>query len=387
MTFTSRKPVVISGAGPVGLTLALGLERRGIRTIVLEKKTELDPHSRAILSVPHTLQVFHDLGVLQPFLDQGKRNDAICLLRAPDRKRLFRFGFDTLSEATATPFAMAISQDRTNRILHDAALQAGAEVHMGDAFDRFEATGDGVRVHRSGGEPIEASLLAGCDGAHSGVRGQLGWELEGKTYRGRALLVDVRVDPTADTDEGWITDPTHESFLFTIRFADGVWRIIESSITDDVTDENLPDRAHRLTGQLLGPDAWRETLWASAYRKHERRAARFVDGRVVIAGDAAHLNSPAGGQGLNAGVGDAARLTEAIATGLDGDLATALGAYERDRTTFFDKHVGPLTGALEFMETASPTMRRLIVGAAELARHVGFERFLAQELSMLPAAH
>ena len=389
MATSHHKPVVISGAGPVGLALALGLQRRGVKTIVLEKKAEFDTHSRAVLVVPHTLQVFHDLGILQNFLDQGKRDDAVSLLRAPDRKLLFRFGFDSLKAVTPTPYSMAISQDRTNRILNDAAQAAGVDIRMGDGFEHFENTEDGVRVHHSKGEPIEAAVLAGCDGAHSGVRGQLKWDLEGKTYDGRALLVDVRIDPAADTEAGWITDPTHESFLFTLRFADGVWRIVESSITDDVDDADLPERARKLAGQLFGPTAWRETLWTSAYRKHERRSLRFVDGRVVIAGDAAHLNSPAGGQGLNAGIGDAARLAGAIATGLaseeDGGLEGALGAYEHDRITFFDEHVKPLTSALEFMETASPMTRRLIVGTAEFARHFGFERYFAKQLSMLTA--
>ena len=384
MTTSERLPVVISGGGPVGLTLALLLHRQGVKAVVLEKKVELDPHSRATLLVPHTMQVFHDLELLDEFVTQGQRNDAIRLLRTPDRKQLFNFSFDRLAQKTVTPFALALSQDHTEQILFDAARQAGIDVRMGDNFDHFEVTPQGVRVHHGGGEPIEASLLVGCDGAHSGVRDQLGWELEGKTYNGRALLVDVRIADEADTEAGWLTDPTNQSFLFTIRFGKNIWRIIEADIHDDVADDQLADRAQHLATRLFGAGACRETLWFSAYRKHERRSDRYVDGRVVLAGDAAHLNSPAGGQGLNAGIGDAERLAHAIVTGLDGDLAAELASYERERTTFFDKHVRPLTDSLEHMETASPWARRLIVGAAELARYIGFEHFLAHELSMLP---
>lgn len=381
-----RVPVVISGAGPVGLSSALILARAGIRALILEKKAALDPHSRATLIVPRSLELFSRLGVLDAFLSKGERYDAIRLLRASDRHRLLTFDFSELADHTTTPFALALSQDQTENILYSAVEEAGlVEVAFATPFQRFELRADGVRVH-AGDRIIDAELLIGADGAHSSVRGQLGWELEGKTYPTRAVLADIRIAPEYDTDEGWLVDPDAEAFTLAIRFADGVWRLIESAIPDAVTDADLPARAEQVAARLFGADAWRQTLWTAAYHKHERRAARFVDGRVVLAGDAAHLNSPAGGQGMNAGLADADRLGRAIVDGLGKDLPNQLAAYERERIDIFDHDIRGLTDALETMETLPAWVRRFAFTAAGLARAFGVERLATRELSMLDEA-
>ncbi|MGO9134685.1 MAG: FAD-dependent oxidoreductase [Methylovirgula sp.] len=384
-TSTERVPVVISGAGPVGLSLALMLARGGVRALVLEKKTALDPHSRATLIVPRSLELFQRLRVLDAFLAQGERNDAIRLLRASDRHRLLTFDFSSLAARTPTPFALALSQDRTERILLTAVEATGlVEVAFSTPFDRFEHLADAVRVHASR-RVIDAELLVGADGAHSGVRDQLGWKLEGKTYPTRAVLADVRIAATRDTRAGWLVDTDAEAFTLAIRFADGVWRLIESAVPDTVTDADLPARAERIAGRLFGAGAWQQTIWAAAYHKHERRVGRYVEKRVVLAGDAAHLNSPAGGQGMNAGLADADRLGDAIIQGFGrpAELPALLAGYERERTETFDHDIRGLTNALETMETVPAWARRLAFGAIGLARAFGVERAVANRLSML----
>ncbi len=383
---TEQYPVVISGAGPVGLTLALSLARCGIRSLVLEKKTKLDPHSRATLIVPRSLEILKSLGVLNAFLEQGQRNDAIRIMRTPDHKILLTFDFTQMADDTPTPFALALSQDRTERILLDAVGQTGlVEVAFDTGFERFDHIQGGVRIQAGRGRVVEADWLIGCDGARSAVRGQLGWKLEGKTYKTRAFLADVQITPEHDVTTGWLADPKGDSFTIGIRFASGIWRIIEAAVPDTVTDAGLPDRARKLTEILFGQGAWRETIWTSAYRKHERRSARYVEGRVVLAGDAAHLNSPAGGQGLNAGLADAELLAQMLASALDQpDKATEyMAAYEHTRITHFDENVRGLTNALEMMESAPAWLRNLAFSGLSIARAAGIETIVARKLSML----
>jgi 3-(3-hydroxy-phenyl)propionate hydroxylase len=383
-----RAPVAIAGAGPVGLSLALALARDGIRSIVVEKRADLDPRSRATVIVPRSLAFFERLGVLPDFLRQGQRNDAIRILRAPDRAPLLTFDFRPLRGEIATPYALALSQDRTERILLDAVRATGmVEVAFATPFERFEARPDGVRI-RAGGRAVEASFLVGADGSHSAVRAQLGWRLEGKTYPTRAALADVRIDPERDTERGWLADPRGPSFIIAIRFADGVWRIIEAAVPASVGDADLAERARHHADGLFGRGAWRETLWTAAYRKHERRAARYAAGRVILAGDAAHLNSPAGGQGMNAGLADADRLARALADALDrpARAGALVGAYESERIAAFDRDVRGFTDALEAMEAAPAWLRAVGFSALGLLRHAGIERRVARRLAMLDPA-
>jgi len=383
-----RLPVVISGAGPVGLTLALALARAGVRSLVLEKKPRLDPHSRATLIAPSSLEDFRRLSVLDALLAEGERNDAIRILRASDRKLLLTFDFAPLADQTSTPFALALSQDRTERILLDAVSATGlVEVAFATPFERFDDTARGARVVAGGERIIEASWLVGADGAHSSVRKQLGWELEGKTYKTRAVLADVRIAPEFDVTGGWLADPKASSFTIAIRFSAGLWRLIEAAVPDEVAEEDLPNRARRLTGTLFGPAAWRETIWTAAYRKHERRAPRYARGRIVLAGDAAHLNSPAGGQGLNTGLADADLLARTLLAALaQPDNADRLiASYEAERIAAFDEHVRGLTDALEAMETAPAWLRNLAFSVLGLARAAGLEAIVARKLSGIDA--
>lgn len=384
--------VAISGAGPVGLTLALLLARRGIRVVVLEAKKELDEHSRATLITPRSLEVLKAAGVLDDLVAAGRVYPAMNILRSSDRRSLLNLDFAASADQTATPFAVAIPQDRTERILLDAAHACGlVDVRFDTPMRRFDDTGDHVTVMAGHGEPhrLRARYLVGADGAHSAVRDQLGWQLEGTTYPTRAFLADIVVAPDADRATGWLSDPTAASFTFAVRFADDdrgqVWRLIESVIPDDVTEEDYEQRARAIADRIFGAHAWRSTLWTAAYRKHERRADRYRAGRVMLAGDAAHLNSPAGGQGLNTGLQDAISLFWRLAELVDGggDDDALLDSYGTERAATFDRDIRPFTDGIERMETLSPRVRRLAFGVARLLRYTPFPRFGARRMSGL----
>lgn len=383
--------VVIAGAGPVGLTLALALARRGVRTTVLERKDALDPHSRATLLPPRALEVLAAVGVLPAIVAGGQVNPALDIRRAGDHRRLLRFDFAAAAATTAVPFAVAIPQDRTERTLLDATGRTDlVQVRFGDPLERFTDHGDRVEVRTRSGARLTTRYLVGCDGAHSAVRERLGWVLEGRTYPTRAFLADVDVAPEHDLPGGWwLADPGATSFTLAVRFGGdehgGRWRIIESAVSDDVAEATFADRARTLTETVLGAGAWRGTRWTAAYRKHERRAERYHLGRVVLAGDAVHLNSPADGQGLGTGLQDAhalgwrlARLTAGV-----GDPEVLLTSYTQERTQAFDADVRPITSGIEQMETLPPWVRSTAFAAVGLLRRTGLPAAVTRRLAML----
>ncbi|MGL5864760.1 MAG: FAD-dependent oxidoreductase [Dermatophilaceae bacterium] len=391
-TTDTTTDVAISGAGPVGLTLALLLARRGIRVTVLEAKTRLDTHSRATLITPRSLEILTVAGVLDELVDAGQVYPTLDILRSRDHRPLLSLDFAGSDDQSATAFALAIPQDRTERILLSAVRATGlVDVRFGTPLRRFDDTGDHVLVTAGHGEPhsLRARFLIGADGARSAVREQLGWTLQGTTYPTRAFLADVTVAADAERPTGWLCDVTAPSFTLAVRFAEDhgeqTWRLIESAIPDQVTEADHAHRARAIADRILGAGAWRSTLWTSAYRKHERRVEQYRAGRIVLAGDAAHLNSPAGGQGLNTGLQDAVSLAWRLAGILNepGDPDVVLDSYSHERAAAFDRDVRPLTDGIERMETLPAWVRRLAFAAAGPLRRGPLPRIVARRMSML----
>ncbi len=384
--------IAIVGAGPIGLALALALARRGIRTVVLDGKERLDEHSRATLLPPRALETLAAVGVLPELVAAGQVNPALDIRRPGDLASILRFDFDAWSPVTAVPYALAIPQDRTERVLLAAAeRRAGIDVRFGERMTELRRSDGVAEVQTATGTVVRAAYVVGADGAHSRVREELGLSLSGTTYPTRAVLADVDVAPQADLARGWLADPRARSFTLAIRIADagsrsgGRWRIIESSVAGDPGADDLDRRARRSTERMFGPGAWRATAWTAAYRKHERRVERMHSGRVVLAGDAAHLTSPAGGQGLVTGLGD----VHALAWRLDrlvrgeSDPGVLLESYSAERLGYVDAEARPLTDGLERMETLPPWARSLAFSAVGLLRRSPLPREVTRRLSAL----
>jgi 2-polyprenyl-6-methoxyphenol hydroxylase-like FAD-dependent oxidoreductase len=393
MPAESSVDIVIVGGGPVGLSLALKLAQRGVRSTVIEKKREPDPHSRAVLLFPRTMEILRSIGVLDAFRRQGEINYHVRLRRADDRRTLLDFDFNRLDDVTECNFAIAIPQDRTDRILLEAALATDLiTLRFGCEFVRFEETGTEdtpVAAYYRDADGREGKVrshyLVGADGAHSSVRQQLGWELDGKTYPTRAFLADVEISEEADSADGLLMAAKAKSFVVSVRYAPGIWRIIEQDIPATVGPEQESAHARHLAGQLFGPEAWQRTIWTSAYKKHERCASSFRQGRILLVGDAAHLNSPAGGQGLNTGMRDAHNLAwklDAILAGY-GDPETLLSSYDIEQRSAFAKDVAPLTDKVERMQAAPAWMRKVAFSNLWIGRALGQDTALARRLSML----
>ncbi|OLT02305.1 hypothetical protein BJF90_29565 [Pseudonocardia sp. CNS-004] len=368
---TGPVPVAIAGAGPVGLATALGLARAGVRSIVMEKKARLDPHSRATVILPRTLEIFRQWDVLDPLLERGNRVPHVRLREPDDDHQILHIDFTKLVDDTAAMFALAIPQDRTERVLVDAVEATGlVDVRFDTEVLAVEQDSAGVRLRsRTGGTDRSETVdyLVAADGARSTIRGEIGVELVGRTYPTRAMLADVRIAPELDRTDEWPTLLAHRGIVVGIRFGDRVWRIIEQAADETLDGPAVHDHIVALAEELFGAGPV-EVIWHSVYRKHERRAPRFRYGRVLLAGDAAHLNSPAGGQGMNSGIQDAHNLAWKLAAAVRDPGAHAdalLESYSEERTSLVGRFVQPMTDVLERFQTARPHRRIVLTRALE----------------------
>lgn len=375
-------PVVIAGAGPVGLALALGLGHHGVRSVVLERKRALDPHSRALGILPRTMEVFRAWNVLEPLVEGGRLLTRIAVWQVGHAEPVVTLDLGAAQALlTATPGVLILPQDRTEAILLEQVRARGlADVRFGhevvDVHD--EGAGIVVRAHDADGgrHEVQGAFLAGCDGAHSRVRTELGWQLEGTTYPTRVLLADVRVRDARDALPWPRVAGRARGALGAIQYRTEHWRIICALGTEDEDDaDGLASgaRVAPLVEELLGPGPF-DLVWSSVFNIHRRSSPGFRRGRVVLAGDAAHINSPAGGQGMNAGIQDAHNLAWKLASALDGgDVETLLDSYDAERRAAVQENVERYTDLLTRLAfLTGPLVRRLLVPAVTAAARQPF---------------
>lgn len=357
MTRGERHEVVVVGAGPVGLCLALGLARAGVDVVVLEKEPGTAEHSRAPAIWPGTQEILDRLGVIDRFLAEGIGLGRVDLWDVDRQRVLVRLDLSELASGTAHPRLLIVPQSTTERLLAEALEEIGpGAIRFSSQVVGVEQTADGVEVtvERDGErERVSGRLLAGCDGAHSVVRGEIGGSLDGITYDVRAALADLELEGSGDFPFPRIT--TRPGPAIGIRMGERLWRLILPYAEDDLT---LPERVTKAAARLFPDTPYRE-VWKSDFRLHRRISSRWRDGRVVLAGDAAHLNSPVGGEGMNAGIADAAALTEALLGALASDDLAPLETFARRRRQAIESGVNRFTDRLT---------RLLLVGRGRLLR-------------------
>jgi 2-polyprenyl-6-methoxyphenol hydroxylase-like FAD-dependent oxidoreductase len=370
-------PVVIAGAGPVGLSLALGLSRCGVRSLVLEKKPALSPHSRALLITTRTLDVFRAWGVLDRFKAEGFFLTEVPVWVVGDSAPQVTLDLRRQAGESTIRGVLIMPQDHTERLLLEAVQTSGlAEVRFSHAVTGFTqgATGVAVRYRGADGSEAEvgAAFLVGCDGARSQVREVLGWPLEGKTYPARIVLADVRMRGERDQLPWPRLDPRPPGFCAAVRIEPQLWRLIipvPPAVPDALaqSEEWIEERVTR----VFGPGPF-EPVWISLFRIHCRNSPAFVHGRVVLAGDAAHLNSPAGGQGMNAGIHDAHNLAWKLRAALEGgSIQALLRSYEEERRGAVIGTVDRITDLLtRLVLTSTPAVRFAFGRVARLALRV-----------------
>lgn len=341
--------VVVAGAGPVGLSLALSLARQGRRVLVLEREATTARQSRAPGIWPRTQEILAALGVLESFRAAGILLDRVTLWDADRDRPLLTLPLEELAGATGFPQLLILPQSRTEGLLADAVRgEATARILFSAEVVgvRQDVTSVSVEYRHDGRlRSVRAPFVVGCDGAHSAVRESLSIDLEGVTYDTRVGLADLAV--TTPDDLPFPRLSTRAGLGIAIRMDADLWRIILPFESGDrrTLKERVEDAAVRLFPGVASAGEF-STVWESEFRLHRRVASSFVRDRVALAGDAAHLNSPVGGQGMNAGIQDAEVLSRALLEALRERDPGALRAYGRSRRSHVQEGVNPFTDRL-----------------------------------------
>ncbi|MFF9148905.1 FAD-dependent monooxygenase [Streptomyces sp. NPDC014861] len=331
--------VVICGAGPTGLVLALDLARRGVRALLLERADGLFPGSRGKGLQPRSQEVLDDLGVLPGVLAAGGPYPRMLAWEGTER----RGEWDMIERSEPTeqvPYAdtLLIPQSRTQELLYERLTALGGGVRFGAALTGFRRDAEHVEVRLNTGETVRAGYLVGADGGRSTVRRALGIGMAGETVDPRPMLVaDVRIAPgtVADRDHWHVWRAADGGVaLCPLPGDDGLFQLAATFEDESAAVDTTPDGVRALLAARtpLTGDAITDVPWASDHRVRAALADRFREGRVFLAGDAAHVHSPAGGQGLNTGVQDAYNLGWKLAQVLlHGAPAALLDTYEAER--------------------------------------------------------
>jgi 2-polyprenyl-6-methoxyphenol hydroxylase-like FAD-dependent oxidoreductase len=320
--------VLVVGAGPTGLTLAGGLLKRGVRVRVVDRAERANPHSKAITLWPKTFEAFEPLGVGRELYDASVRLAATNYYTAG--RKIGRIRMLPLA-GTRFPVPVSMPQDTTERALREALGRFGGEVEFGSRLESLAQDAEGVTAVLAGGERIRARWVVGCDGAHSTVREAAGISFEGATYPQSFVLVDGEYETEYVHDESYYV-MGRSGVIVVAGLPGGLFRFF-ASVPPGVEVEDAEDAVARAVADNSPLRAKPlKVAGSGVFRIHRRLADRMREGRVLIAGDAAHIHSPAGGLGLNTGVQDAASLAWRLAAVVRGTLGEQeLDAWQRER--------------------------------------------------------
>lgn len=362
--------VCIVGAGPVGVVAAIACARKGLRVTLVEAAREIDHSPRAATTHPSTLEMLENLGLLDEFQSVGLVARYFQFWDGATRTRVAEFDHDALRDETPFPYVVQTEQHKLSEIgLRRLTAMPNAEVRLGTSVVNVTQDARSARLATAGPEgPLERDFdyVVGCDGGRSTVRKCLDIEFEGYTWPERFLVLTTLFDfetALGCCPRSYISDPREWTNLFKVMGDDlkGRWRAV-FPVPESETDEAALSEAaaRRRLGKLVEDRAMDLLVHRNLYRAHQRVAKSFRKGRVFLAGDAAHVNNPVGGLGLNCGIHDAVELAETlhlVASGQAGE--ELLDRYERRRRPINVEYVQQQTVVnKKRLEESNPEVRQ-----------------------------
>jgi 2-polyprenyl-6-methoxyphenol hydroxylase-like FAD-dependent oxidoreductase len=350
----------VVGAGPTGLTLALWLARRGVEVRIIDKTEGPGTTSRALVVHARTLEFFQQLGIADEAIRRGRKFAGMRLWAHGEERGHIVLG-DIGAGLSPFPFMLILPQDETERLLVEELDKLGVAVERRTELISFEDTGPNVVATLGNGETCRCLYLAGCDGTHSTVRHGLGIEFSGATYAHMFYVADVdAAGPMINGDLNLALDSADFLAVFPMP-GEGKARLIGTVKADS------EDAARKLRWEDVSTAILKQlevkvqrVNWFSTYHVHHRVAKSFGKGRAFLLGDAAHIHSPVGGQGMNTGIGDAVNLAWKLAMEVEGRAdEKLLESYEAERIAFARRLVATTDRAFTFVTNDGVIARRM----------------------------
>ncbi|MEU8801881.1 rifampin monooxygenase [Spirillospora sp. NPDC048819] len=372
--------VIVAGGGPTGMMLACELRLHGVRVLVLEKEAEPARYVRSLGLHVRSIEVMDQRGLLERFLAHGERHPvggffAAIAKPAPDRLD------------TAHSYVLGIPQPKTDRLLAERAAELGAEIRRGSEVAGLSQDEDGVTVELAGGARLRSRYLVGCDGGRSTVRKLLGIGFPGEPSRVETLLGEMEVPEDPATVAAVVAEVRKTQLRFGVGpFQDGVYRVVvpAEGVAEDraapPTLEEFKRQLRRVAGTDFGVHSPR---WLSRFGDATRLADRYRAGRALLAGDAAHVHPPTGGQGLNLGIQDAFNLGWKLAAEVGGWAPEGLlDSYHAERRPVAADVLDNTRAQMQLMtpEPGPRAVRRLV---AELMDFEEVNRHLVEKITAI----
>ena len=372
---TSNERILIAGGGPVGCVTALALAQRGLPVTVFEAEARINDAPRAATTHPATLELLAGLGLVEDVIRLGLTARKFQFRDRPSGALVAEFDHEVLRQDTPFPFVVQCEQHKLARLaLERLRALPGAEAHFSARVAEVDAHADHVEVvvdTPQGGKRHRGAFLVGADGGRSTVRKQLGIEFEGYTWPERFVVLTTRFDFESERGycyRNYFSDPDEWANLFKVAGDDGrgQWRVVFPTRNEETDDEALSDAGVQRRLQRFFPkETPYEIVHRNLYKAHQRVAASFRKGRVLLAGDAAHVNNPIGGLGLNCGIHDGVELAQRLARFVDG------GAGE-DELDLYDRRRRPLN--IEFVQSQTVVNKKRLEEKDPAVRAANFDQ-------------